>query len=83
MIGCLRTRVHKQPIVALYFESETVLKFYNLEAWGNFCSCFHYSLLGILSGPDAFMEIKVLHQLLCPVDMYIKCLDIWVGTLAK
>ena len=25
--------VRKQPIVALYFESKTVLKFYNLEAW--------------------------------------------------
>ena len=33
MIGCLRTRVRKQPIIALYFESELVLKFYNLEAW--------------------------------------------------
>ena len=32
MIGCLRTRVRKQPIIALYFGSETVLKFYNLEA---------------------------------------------------
>ena len=32
MTGCLRTRVRKQPIIALYFESETVLKFYNLEA---------------------------------------------------
>ena len=32
MIGCLRTWVHKQPIIALYFESENVLKFYNLEA---------------------------------------------------
>ena len=32
MIGCLRTRVRMQPIVALYFESELVLKFYNLEA---------------------------------------------------
>ena len=31
MIGCLRTRVRKQPIVVLYFEFETVLKFYNLE----------------------------------------------------
>ena len=29
MIGCC---VHKQPIIALYFEFETVLKFYNLEA---------------------------------------------------
>ena len=33
MIGCLRTRVRKQPIIALYFESEPVLKFNNLEAW--------------------------------------------------
>ena len=32
MIGCSRTRVHKQPIIGLYFESETVLKLYNLEA---------------------------------------------------
>ena len=31
MIGCLRTRVRKQPIVGLYFESENELKFYNLE----------------------------------------------------
>ena len=33
MIGFLRTRVRKQPIIALYFESETVLQFYNLDAW--------------------------------------------------
>ena len=33
MIGCLRTRVCKQPIIALYFESENELKLYNLEAW--------------------------------------------------
>ena len=32
MISCLRTRVRKQPIIALYFESENELKFYNLEA---------------------------------------------------
>ena len=32
MIGCLRTRVRMQPIIALYFESENELKFYNLEA---------------------------------------------------
>ena len=32
MIGCLRTRVRKQPIIALYFGSETVLKFYNPKA---------------------------------------------------
>ena len=33
MIGCLRTRVRKQPIIAPYFESENKLMFYNLEAW--------------------------------------------------
>ena len=32
MIGCLRTRFRKQPIIALYFEFENELKFYNLEA---------------------------------------------------
>ena len=31
MIGCLRTCVRKQPIVALYFKFETELKVYNLE----------------------------------------------------
>ena len=31
MIGHLQTCVRKQPIIALYFEFETVLKFYNLE----------------------------------------------------
>ena len=30
MIGCLRTRVREQPIIALYFEFENELKFYNL-----------------------------------------------------
>ena len=32
MIGCLRTRVRKQPIIELYFEFENELKFYNLGA---------------------------------------------------
>ena len=32
MIGCLQTRVRKQPIIALYFEFENELKFYNFEA---------------------------------------------------
>ena len=30
MIGCLHTHVHKQSIIALYFEFESALKFYNL-----------------------------------------------------
>ena len=32
MIGCLRTRVRKQPIIARNFELENELKLYNLEA---------------------------------------------------
>ena len=32
MIGCLWTRVRKQPIIALYFEFENELKFYKLGA---------------------------------------------------
>ena len=32
MIGCLRTRVRKQPIITFYFEFENELKIYNLGA---------------------------------------------------
>ena len=33
MMGCMRTRVRKQPIIALYFKSENnELQFYNLQA---------------------------------------------------
>ena len=38
MIGCLRTRVSKQPIIALYFEFENKLKLYNLEASTKRCA---------------------------------------------
>ena len=31
MIGCLRTLVRNQPIIALYFESENEFKFHSLE----------------------------------------------------
>ena len=60
MIGCLRTRVRKQPIIVLYFNFETVLKFYNPEACFNddadrmtkisFCFCpIIASLRGLVS----------------------------------
>ena len=44
MIGCLRTRVRKYPIIALYFESENELKFYNHEATGIEVIKLEYSL---------------------------------------
>ena len=34
--ACGLTRVRKQPIIALYFKFETLLKFNNLEAWSGF-----------------------------------------------
>ena len=33
MISCMGRRVRKQPIIALYFEFDNALNFYNLEAW--------------------------------------------------
>ena len=33
MTGYLQTRVRKQPIIALHFEFENELKFYNLRTW--------------------------------------------------
>ena len=49
MIGCLRTRVRKQPIIALYFESENELKFYNLEDWfGDHTDDFYFKCTNCL-----------------------------------
>ena len=50
LIGCLRTHVRKQPIIALYYEFENELKFYNLEAWlAPKKTSQHYWLLNKLS----------------------------------
>ena len=43
MIGCLWTRVHKQPISALYFQFESEFKFYNLEAWSGPNKMSHFA----------------------------------------
>ena len=67
MIGCMRTHVRKQPIMALYFEFETVLKFYNQEAWSGsflfdkllvffFVCCWKYQFWKN-SGDDKSMKI--------------------------
>ena len=67
MIGCLRTRVCKQPIIVLYFESETLLKLYNLEArlsenlnlLGDFCFFWHYiNLLCFLRMPITMVTMQ-------------------------
>ena len=43
MIGCLWTPVHKQPIIALYFEFENDLKLNNLGAKGQVQSLLYVS----------------------------------------
>ena len=59
MISCLRTRVRKQPIIALYFESETVLKFYNIEAKTNFLKeTYFYDFKGAMTRtPSRFARL--------------------------
>ena len=48
MIGCLRTRVRKQPIIELYFEFETVLKIYDLGAWQVYMfNMYHWRNVGL------------------------------------
>ena len=49
MIGCWRTRVRKQPIIALYFEFENELKFYNLEACSLRSTDLHGRIQKVLS----------------------------------
>ena len=77
MIGCLRTRVRKQPINALYFEFETVLKFYNLEAW---CEPDVYIFLPTLSVVYKF-NLLFNYQgpgVLCPLTIGISAVDYFV-----
>ena len=66
MIGCLRTHVRKQPIIVLYFESETVLKFYNLEAWWANSSCQGRHLLSVdqkAISLQAFLFLEEIRQI--------------------
>ena len=66
MIGCLRTRVRKQPIIALYFEFEIVLKFYNLDAMLRVCS---------LTMLVEIWEKKMLSERIGSVDSVLECWD--------
>ena len=71
MIGCLRTRVHKQPIIAPYFESENELEFYNLEAS---IAKKPYSFVffsGGGGGPDPLSPSGLAHGLLETADKQV------------
>ena len=53
MVGCLQTSVRMQSIIALYFEFEPVLEFYNLEDLKGLqrsCCMLSYTRNGTLSG---------------------------------
>ena len=53
MVGCLQTSVRKQSIIALYFEFEPVLEFYNLEDLKGLqrsCCMLSYTRNGTFSG---------------------------------
>ena len=59
MIGCLRTRVRKQPIIALYFDFENELKFYNLATRPDLdlnCLRLMVFLKGLLERKKDFFE---------------------------
>ena len=63
MIGCLWTLVRKQPIIALYFESENELKFYNLENWQD----LHRFKKRIHPGSVGLLVLKIKSLNLCYV----------------
>ena len=73
MIGCLRTRVRKQPIIALYSESETVLRFYNLEARLSYTHPFNLSRLSFL---NIFLvdTVRKFDQYLLPIGVAFNAL---------
>ena len=68
MIGCLRTRGHKQPIIVLYSEFVTVLKFYNLEAGAR---VFHLVSIGFWLEPKQRHYGVVLEQ---GTVLFLSCL---------
>ena len=68
----------KQPIIALYFESENDLKFYNLEAWSSVvCSsslnwCSGVRLFGghSVTGSSGFRLFGALWWPFCSVEQF-------------
>ena len=67
--GCLRTRVRKQPIVALCFEFGNGLKVYKLETWlfsTSQSQC--YVIREYVKIEDCINEIIQMQQHCCHVD---------------
>ena len=81
MFGCLWTHVRKQPIIALYYESENELKFYNLEA-----RLSELSLLtdGIITKSNIIILLKIffVSNLSYNTALRVKCEELaqkWIG----
>ena len=71
MIGCLRTRVRNQPIIALYFESENELKLYNLEARCKITSFISHYVCLITTRLN--WSVKMCTLLLCELLSVLYC----------
>ena len=70
MIGCLRTHVRKQPIIAIYLELENELKIYNLDGSSATVTCREieivhcqerYILFFIKSSPGYFQWMEYIN----------------------
>ena len=57
MIG---PHVHKQPIIALYFEFENELKFYNLEARSRYNQAPYLTLKSLSLGSDSIVSLRLI-----------------------
>ena len=66
MIGCLRTRVRKQSIIALHFEFETVLKFFNLGARNEFHALLNQMHPDIVVGSETWLHSDIHNTELVP-----------------
>ena len=76
MIGCLRTHVLKQQIIAQYFESENELKFYNLKARNGNC-LFNTISTAFSDNKELVTDIwlKTAIEILLNSDFYKACDD--------
>ena len=67
LAACRRTCVRKQPIIALYFESENEPKFYNLEPWPQtyFVKAVRYVFANKSNGKISSLGCKAFHTTSC------------------
>ena len=65
MIGCLRTPVHKQPIIALYLVSENEPKGLNISLFGDQKPLNEYFFCSIVCPPLSTLALKDISYTTC------------------